>query len=31
MGGEWVPVTDDTRPDYRELVDAGMMIPLHTF
>jgi hypothetical protein len=31
MGGERVPVTDDTRPAYRELVEAGMMIPLHTF
>ena len=31
LAGEWVEVTDDTRPLYRELVDAGMMIPLHSF
>ena len=30
LAGEWVEVTDDTRPLYRELVDAGMMIPLHS-
>lgn len=29
--GEWVEVTDETRPLYRELVDAGLMIPLHSF
>ena len=29
--GERVEVTDDTRPLYRELVEAGLMIPLHTF
>ncbi len=28
---ERVEVTDETRPSYRELVAAGMMIPLHTF
>ena len=28
---EWVEVTDETRPLYRELVDAGLMIPLHSF
>ena len=31
LTGERVDVTDETRPLYRELVDAGMMIPLHTF
>jgi hypothetical protein len=31
LSGERVEVTDETRPFYRELVDAGMMIPLHTF
>ncbi len=31
LAGERVEVTDETRPLYRELVDAGMMIPLHTF
>jgi hypothetical protein len=31
MAGERVEVTDETRPLYRELVEAGMMIPLHTF
>lgn len=31
LSGERVEVTDETRPLYRELVDAGMMIPLHTF
>jgi hypothetical protein len=29
--GERVDVTEETRPLYQELVDAGMMIPLHTF
>ena len=28
--GERVEVTDDTRPLYRELSAAGLMIPLHT-
>ncbi len=31
LAGERVEVTEQTRPVYRELVDAGMMMPLHTF
>ena len=31
LAGERVEVTDETRPLYRELEGAGMMIPLHTF
>lgn len=31
LAGEWVEVSDHTRPLYRELVEAGMMIPLHSF
>jgi hypothetical protein len=31
LAGERVDVTDETRPLYLQLVDAGMMIPLHTF
>jgi hypothetical protein len=31
LAGERVEVTDDTRPLYRELVVAGLMVPLHTF
>ena len=31
LAGQWVEVTDETRPLYRELVEAGMMIPLHSF
>jgi hypothetical protein len=31
LTGERVDVTDETRPLYSELVEAGMMIPLHTF
>jgi hypothetical protein len=31
LAGEWVEVTDDTRPNYRELADAGIMIPLRSF
>jgi hypothetical protein len=31
LSGEWVEVTEETRPIYRELVDAGMMIPVHSF
>jgi hypothetical protein len=31
LAGEWVAVTDQTRPLYRELVEAGMMIALHSF
>jgi hypothetical protein len=27
---ERVDVTDETRPHYRELADAGLAIPLHT-
>jgi hypothetical protein len=26
-----VEVTDETRPHYRELVAAGLMMPLHSF
>jgi hypothetical protein len=29
--GERVAVTDETRPAYQELAEAGLMIPLHTF
>ena len=31
LAGEWVEVTDQTQPLYRELVEAGMMTPLHSF
>jgi hypothetical protein len=31
IAGEWVAVTDETRPLYQELVSAGLMIPLHSF
>jgi hypothetical protein len=31
LTGERVNVTDETRPLYQELVESGMMIPLHTF
>jgi hypothetical protein len=31
LAGERVEVTAETQPLYRELVEAGMMIPLHTF
>jgi hypothetical protein len=31
IAGEWVPVTEDTRPSYQELVEAGMMETLHSF
>ena len=31
LSGEWVEVTDVTQPLYSELVDAGLMIPLHSF
>ncbi len=27
---ERIEVTDETRPAYRELAEAGLMIPLHT-
>lgn len=31
LAGERVEVTEASRPLYRELVAAGMMMPLHTF
>jgi hypothetical protein len=31
LAREWVEVNEETRPLYQELVEAGMMIPLHTF
>ena len=31
LAGDRVEVTDETRPLYQELVEAGMMMPLHTF
>ena len=31
LAGEWVEVTEETRPLYRELVQAGLMEPLSTF
>jgi hypothetical protein len=31
LDGERVEVTDESRPHYRELAEAGLMIPLHTF
>lgn len=31
FAGERVEVTEATRPLYRELVAAGLMMPLHTF
>jgi hypothetical protein len=31
LAGERVDVTDLTRPAYRELADAGLMEPLHSF
>jgi hypothetical protein len=31
LAGRWVEVNEETRPLYRELVDAGLMIPLHSF
>jgi hypothetical protein len=30
LTGERVAVTEETRRAYRELVDAGLMMPLHT-
>ena len=30
LAGERVDVTDETRPLYLELVDAGLMMPMHT-
>ncbi|WP_435018541.1 hypothetical protein TA3x_000518 [Tundrisphaera sp. TA3] len=31
MNREYVAVTEETRPLYRELVAAGLMEPLHSF
>ena len=31
LAGDRVAITDETRPLYRELVSAGLMIPLHSF
>jgi hypothetical protein len=31
LAREWIEVTEGTLPVYRELVDAGLMIPLATF
>jgi hypothetical protein len=31
LAGERVEVTGETRVLYQELVDAGLMMPLHTF
>jgi hypothetical protein len=31
LAGEWVEVTHETRPLYQELVETGLMIPLHSF
>ena len=31
LNGEWVEVTDETRPLYRELMTAGLMYPVSTF
>ena len=31
FAGERVEVTDETQPVYRELVSAGLMMPLHSF
>jgi hypothetical protein len=31
LAGGWVEVTDESRPLYRELANAGLMIPLHSF
>ena len=31
LADEWVEVTDETRPLYRELADAGLMSPRHSF
>jgi hypothetical protein len=30
LAGERVEITDETRPLYRELVEATLMVPLHT-
>jgi hypothetical protein len=31
LADEWVEVSDETRPLYRELVEAGLMSPRHSF
>ena len=31
LAREWVGVTEENRPLYRELVDVGLMYPVHTF
>jgi hypothetical protein len=31
MAGGWVAVDEETKPIYRELVEAGLMEPLHSF
>ena len=31
LADEWVEVTDETRPLYREPADAGLMSPRHSF
>jgi hypothetical protein len=31
LADEWVEVTDETRPLYNELADAGLMSPRHSF
>jgi hypothetical protein len=31
LADEWVEVTEVTRPLYRELADAGLMSPRHSF
>ncbi len=31
LTGEWVGVTEENRPLYRELVRVGLMMPLSTF
>lgn len=31
LAGEWVGVSAENRPIYRELVDAGLMYPVSTF
>ncbi len=31
LAGEWVEVSDETRPHYQELVRAGLAVPLHSF
>ena len=31
LEGEWIEVTDESRPLYRELVEVGLMMPLHSY